>query len=126
MLLQDGSSLNDTQINGVNILTGLALGGAAYGTQILVGYLLTRKLPSRDRMHIAFAQQNGITAIILALLFETYYPGTIAIVAPAILVINTLHATANCLLDVRWSKDVGRHVIMPQLRKLKAHMQKVG
>lgn len=62
-------------INGVSIWKGIVLGLAAYGAQIIVGFLLTRALALRDRLHIAFAQQNGITAIILALLFESYYPG---------------------------------------------------
>lgn len=86
-------------INGVEVGRGIALGIAAYGAQIIVGWLLTRGLPGRDRWHIAFAQQNGITAIILALLFEPLYPGTVAIIAPAIIVINGLHAVCNRLLD---------------------------
>ena len=45
------------------------------------------------------SQQNGITAIILALLLETVFPGTVAIVAPAILVISVLHLTSNTVLD---------------------------
>jgi hypothetical protein len=48
-----------------------------------------------DRWHISFAQQNGLTAIILALLFEPVHPGTVAIVAPAIIVVNGLHALVN-------------------------------
>lgn len=86
-------------INGVALGRGIALGIAAYSAQIIVGWLLTRGLPVRDRWHIAFAQQNGITAIILALLFEPLYPGTVAIIAPAIIVINGLHAICNRLLD---------------------------
>lgn len=86
-------------IDGVNVLSGIALGVAAYVAQIVVGYLMTRGLNGRDRTHIAFAQQNGITAIILALLFETQYPGTVAVVAPAIIVINVLHGVCNRLLD---------------------------
>lgn len=87
--------------SGVNIMAGLALGVAAYGAQVIVGLVLCRKLSSQDRWHIAFAQQNGITAIILSLLFEPFYPGTVAIVAPAILVINLLHAGVNRLYDAR-------------------------
>lgn len=86
-------------IGGINIWSGVALGVAAYCAQIIVGWLLTRGLPSRDRWHISFAQQNGITAIILALLFEPIHPGTVAIVAPAIIVINGLHALVNKGLD---------------------------
>jgi NhaP-type Na+/H+ or K+/H+ antiporter len=86
-------------IGGINIWSGIALGVAAYCSQIIVGFLLTRRLPSKDRWHISFAQQNGITAIILALLFEPIHPGTVAIVAPAILVVNSLHAFVNKVLD---------------------------
>ena len=76
-------------------------------------------------MHIAFAQQNGITAIILALLFETYYSGTVAIVAPAIITINLLYLVANQLLDAHLAKDY--KVLKPQhhLERLKDHMQKM-
>lgn len=86
-------------LNGINLWSGIALGIAAYSSQIIVGWLLTHGLPKRDRWHIAFAQQNGITAIILALLFEPVHPGTVAIVAPAVVVINSLHSLVNKLLD---------------------------
>mgnify|MGYP001574705469 FL=1 len=86
-------------VSGVNLLYGVALGIAAFTAQILVGMLLTRGLVGKDRIHIAFAQQNGITAIILSLLFEPLYPRTVSIIAPAILVINTIHAVSNQLLD---------------------------
>jgi NhaP-type Na+/H+ or K+/H+ antiporter len=86
-------------VGGINIIAGLALGAAAYISQVIAGFLLTRGLPRKDRWHIAFAQQNGITAIILALLFEPIHPGTVAIVAPAIIVINGLHNIANKAVD---------------------------
>jgi NhaP-type Na+/H+ or K+/H+ antiporter len=92
-------------LDGINIWKGFALGLAAYISQILVGLLLTRKLERRDRLHIAFAQQNGITAIILALLFEAYYPGTVSIVGPAIITINIIYVIANRLLDTYLDKD---------------------
>ncbi|HKX72772.1 MAG TPA: cation:proton antiporter [Candidatus Saccharimonadales bacterium] len=86
-------------IGGVDIWKGIALGVAAYFAQVIVGFLLTRGLPTKDRWHISFAQQNGITAIILALLFEPIHPGTVAIVAPAIIVINGLHWLMNKFVD---------------------------
>lgn len=86
-------------VGGINLWAGIALGVAAYVAQIVVGSLLTRGLPTKDRWHIAFAQQNGITAIILALLFEPIHPGTAAIVAPAIIVVNGLHGIVNKMLD---------------------------
>lgn len=83
----------------VHIWQGVALGIMAYIAQIIVGFILTHKLNKKDSWHIAFAQQNGITAIILALLFEPIHPGTVAIVAPAIIVINTLHWACNHIID---------------------------
>lgn len=94
---------------GINLWAGIALGVMAYAAQIIVGFVLTRGLPSRDRWHISFAQQNGVTAIILALLFEPIHPGTAAIVAPAVIVINGLHAAANRLLD--------RHLAAPATKQ---------
>lgn len=49
---------------GAWLLKGLILGGAAIFSQIVVGYLLARafRMPPPDRLHLAFAQQNGITA----------------------------------------------------------------
>jgi hypothetical protein len=112
-------------INGINIWVGAALGVAAYAGQIMVGLLLTGKLSMRDRLHIGFAQQNGITAIILSLLFESYYPGTVAIVAPAIIVINTIHAIANKFLDIHLDGEF--HKLKPRhhLERLKAHVHKI-
>jgi NhaP-type Na+/H+ or K+/H+ antiporter len=112
-------------INGINLWPGVALGVAAYVSQIAVGMLLTKKLPMRDRLHIAFAQQNGITAIILALLFESYYSGTVAIVAPAIIAINTVHAVANRLLDVYLEKDFTKLTPRHHMERLKAHVHKI-
>jgi NhaP-type Na+/H+ or K+/H+ antiporter len=86
-------------VGGVSPGRGVALGAAAYAAQMVVGWLLTRHLPTIDRLHLAFAQQNGITAIILALRLETDYPGAVAVIAPAILVTNTIFLVANSLVD---------------------------
>jgi len=110
---------------GMDIGKGLVLGIAAYSSQIVVGMLLTRSLGMRDRLHIAFAQQNGITAIILALLFEVYYPGTVAIVAPAILVINGVHMLANYLLDMVLARDFSKLHLTHQMQRLGEHMSKM-
>lgn len=86
-------------IDGISLWQGVALGIVAYTAQIVASFILTRKLGRKDRWHIAFAQQNGITAIILALLFESAHPGTVAVVAPAIITINTLHWLCNSIID---------------------------
>jgi len=75
-------------VNGVYWIQGLALGVGAIIAQILVGLLLTHDLPRNERLYLAFAQQNGITAMILALFFEKDLPTTVGIVAPAIIFIN--------------------------------------
>lgn len=83
-------------IGGVRPVQALVLGGAAYLAQVVVALLLT--VPRRwrgDRVGLALAQQNGMTAVVLALLLEPTFPGTIAIVAPAIVVVNLLHAVCN-------------------------------
>lgn len=84
---------------GVNLLPGVLLGIFAFMAQVVVGLIVTRSLPSGDRLRLSLSQQNGITAIILALLLETIFPGTVAIVGPAILVIGVLHLVSNAALD---------------------------
>jgi NhaP-type Na+/H+ or K+/H+ antiporter len=86
---------------GVDWRTGLVLGIAAYLAQFVVGLLLCWRQQRYDRLYLALAQQNGITAIILALLLETSFPGTVGIVAPAILTVNVLYLIANASLN-RW------------------------
>jgi hypothetical protein len=80
---------------GINPIAGVALGIVAYFAQAVVAVPLTRKLGRSDRIYLIFAQQLGVTAIILSLRFEPAYPGTVAIVAPAIIACNLLYATCN-------------------------------
>ncbi len=98
---------------GVDWVGGLALGVATYISQIVVAWLVmwfaatTNKSardhadhPSkRDTWHLALSQQNGITAIVLALNLEPLIPGAVAVVGLAIVVVNTLHFTVNWLFD---------------------------
>lgn len=81
--------------NGVNWVVGLVLGAAAYGAQVLLAPVVARGHDLVDRTNLALSQQNGITAITLALLVEPVFPGTVGIIAPAILTVNTLHALAT-------------------------------
>jgi hypothetical protein len=94
---------------GVTLGPGVLLGLAAYGAQIVVGLLITFRLPRNDRIYLALGQQNGITAIILALLLESSFPGSAAIIAPAILVVNVLHTAANAI----WRRSL-REAAAPQ------------
>ena len=86
-------------VNGINWLNGLILALAALLSQVFVGFLLTHGLPRVERFYLAFAQQNGITAMILALLFETQLPETVSLVAPAILFINLGYYLINRVLQ---------------------------
>ncbi|MGH3242510.1 MAG: hypothetical protein ACRDNL_19190 [Spirillospora sp.] len=81
--------------SGVQVWLGVWLGLITFTAQALVSYPLTRGRPRDDRVQLALAQQNGITAIVLALLLESMFDDVVATVAPAILVINLLHLAAN-------------------------------
>lgn len=85
-------------VDGVALLPGLLLGTAAFAAHAVVSMVLTLKLPRSDRAYLALSQQNGITAIILALFLERSFAGTAAVVAPAIFVINTLHLSSTSAL----------------------------
>lgn len=87
-------------VDGIKPVEGLVLGAAAYGAQIVVALALTiPRVWRSDRARLALGQQNGLTAIILALLLEPSFPGAIAIVAPAVIVVNLLHACCNAIWD---------------------------
>lgn len=112
-------------INGIAFWEGFVLGIIAYCAQIFISFPLTRNLPIHDRFHIAFAQQNGITSIILALLFESYHSGTVAVIAPAIIIINTTHALSNNLLDIYLARDFEKLKVQYYLHQLMLHMHKI-
>jgi hypothetical protein len=86
-------------IDGVQLVRGITLGVAAYAAQIVVAPLLTRGVPRHDRWHLALAQQNGITAIILALTLQIQLDQAVAVIAPAIITVNLIHAVANRWYD---------------------------
>jgi hypothetical protein len=84
-------------VGGIDVAYGLTLGAAAYGAQIAVGTVLARRLDRVDRVSLALGQQNGVTAVILALSLQPMFPEAVAIVAPAIVTVNFLHFAANSL-----------------------------
>ncbi len=98
-LLISGALLGLLLVNGVNLGAGILLGVVAFVAQIPVALLLTRGLSRTERVHLALAQQNGITAIILALRLETLYSGVVAVIAPAIVATNVTYFLANWLAD---------------------------
>jgi NhaP-type Na+/H+ or K+/H+ antiporter len=102
---------------GVDIVGGVTLGIATYGSQIIAAWLVMwaallvskkekrskSKLSRRDTWHLALSQQNGITAIVLALNLEPVINGSVAVVSLAIVTVNILNAIGNGLFD-RYSK----------------------
>lgn len=80
---------------GVSLGAGCALAAFAVLAQVIATWILPTRLTIADRHSLALGQQNGITAIILALAIEPVLPGTVAIVAPAILFINVFHLASN-------------------------------
>lgn len=82
---------------GIAIRAGIVLGAAAFGAQIAVGSAVAARYSRRDRLAVALGQQSGITAVLLALLLEEPFPGSVAVVAPAIVIVNVLHALTNNL-----------------------------
>lgn len=99
--------------DGVDVVGGLALGVATYGSQIIVAWIVVKlslvvskqeaqadhKLSVRDTWQLALSQQNGITAIVLALTLESVIHGAVAVVSMAIVVINLLNFAANWVFD---------------------------
>ncbi|MER5506072.1 hypothetical protein ABT052_12210 [Streptomyces sp. NPDC002766] len=90
---------------GADFAVGALLGAATFTAQIVVASLVGLGLSRRDRISLCFSQQNGITAIILALLLEPRLPDAVAIIAPAILVVNMLHVgTTGVLGQIRTAR----------------------
>jgi hypothetical protein len=83
----------------VNMQLVFVLAFAAVTGQIIATLLLARELESRERLFVAFAQQNGITALILALFFARLIPNIVEIVALSVFVINVIHFLAFSTLD---------------------------
>jgi hypothetical protein len=79
----------------VDPLAGVVLALAAVAAHGLVSLVLTIGLPWPDRGGLALGQQNGITAIVLALILEPALPGAVGTVAIAVLVVNALHVLTN-------------------------------
>jgi hypothetical protein len=94
-LLAAAFALGLVLVGGVQLGPGVALGLAAFGAQAAVGTVIAWHRPPADRVYLALSQQNGITAVILALLLEPLFPGTVGIVAPAIVTVTVLHALSN-------------------------------
>ncbi|MFI9811711.1 cation:proton antiporter [Saccharothrix variisporea] len=87
-------------VNGIDLATGALLGVAAFLAQVIAASVLTARPRWRgDRTRLALGQQNGLTAVILALMLEPVLPSAAAVIAPAVVVVNVLHALTNTLHD---------------------------
>ncbi|MGW1060944.1 hypothetical protein [Micromonospora rubida] len=86
-------------VGGPNLVPGVVLGLSAVAAHMLVAVVIGRRLPSSDRLDVVLGQQNGITAVLLALVLERQFVGTVAVVAPAIVTVNLLHAFGNGLRE---------------------------
>ncbi|MFC7914451.1 hypothetical protein [Streptomyces sp. NPDC057386] len=80
----------------IHVYQGVVLGASAFAAQYVVTLLIGRLLVSpplspADRAHLGLGQQNGITAILLALSLEPTFHGTVAVVGPAVVTVNLLH-----------------------------------
>lgn len=98
---------------GFDPIGGLVLGIAAFTAQMAAtswvlqvaarirrnGATMHEPFSKRDKWHLALAQQNGITAIVLALNLEPSVPNAVAVVSFAIVVINLLNFVANWIYD---------------------------
>ncbi|MFD7874225.1 hypothetical protein ACFV5G_08905 [Streptomyces sp. NPDC059766] len=88
--------------HGVAWWPGFVLGAAAFGAQAVVALgvmpLFVRDLERRDRIALGLGQQNGITAVLIALTLERDFPGTAATVGPAVITVNVLHGVSQALL----------------------------
>jgi hypothetical protein len=91
-------------VTGVNVLAGMLLGACVFLAQALTGLIIGHGMPRNDRVHLALGQQNGLTAIVLALALQPYLPSAVGIIAIAILVVNTLHISSNGILEWKAAK----------------------
>jgi NhaP-type Na+/H+ or K+/H+ antiporter len=89
----------------VNVAAGVLLGVSVFLVQVLAGTIISRGMPRNDRVHLALGQQNGLTAIVLALVLEPYLPAALGIIAIAILVVNVLHISGNGFWDLAHDRN---------------------
>jgi len=82
-------------VEGVNIPAGMLLGVSVFAVQVLAALTISPGLPRADRVHLALGQQNGLTAIVLALVLQPYLPQAVGIIAIAILTTNVIHVYSN-------------------------------
>jgi hypothetical protein len=97
-------------VRGVDLIPGIVLGIAACLAHAVVSIPISRGLTPRDRRFLAVGQQNGVTALILAVLLERDFPGTVGIVTPAIVTIGVIYALSNGAVN-RYNARVGEKAV---------------
>jgi hypothetical protein len=108
---------------GANVLPGLVLGATVFAVQGLAGTIIGRDLPRDDRVRLALGQQNGLTAIVLALALAPYLPSAVGIVAVAILVVYGLHICSNQYWEASARKSAQIANFKQRLRDNPGHPQ---
>ncbi len=88
-------------VTGIDAPAGLLLGVSVFLVQVVAGLLISRGMPSEDRAVLALGQQNGLTAIALALALQAYLPSAVGVVAVAVLTVNVIHIVTNRAWDIR-------------------------
>ncbi|MFI2431927.1 hypothetical protein [Streptomyces sp. NPDC018693] len=108
------SALGLLLAHGVAWWPGFVLGVAAFGAQAVVALvvmpLFVRGLARTDRIELGLGQQNGITAVLIALTLERDFPGTAATVGPAVITVNVLYGVSQALRahpPRRWRRPAG-------------------
>jgi uncharacterized membrane protein len=79
----------------------VTLGAIAFFSQGIATLVVAPKLKRIDKLFLSFAQYNGITSIILALVISQHIPQVLNIIGFAILTINGLYFGVNYLLEWR-------------------------
>ena len=77
------------------IIYGIILGILAVGAQVIATILIARNLSKTDKLHLAFAQYNGITSIGLGIFFQHYFPHITSYIAFAVITINSIYYLTN-------------------------------
>lgn len=78
-------------IEGLHLYLSFILAAIAFAAQFCVAVIFTRKMPRKDMLLLGCAQQNGITAVILALALAAYHEPLVSIIAGAIFFINVMN-----------------------------------
>ena len=96
-----GIILYTTMIDFTTILYGLLCGIIAFIAQIIIGFTVSKyySFTVKDMLYIMFAQYNGLTTILLALVIAPLYPLIIPLSIVSIIIVSFLYTTTNAFLE---------------------------